>query len=78
MAINANGGGGRHLRRRGGQRFTAGQTALAFTGLTIPASGSCTVTVVVTSDIPGAHNNQTSGVSSAAGGDGGRVQHRRR
>ena len=51
--------------------FVDGQTGLlTFAGLTIPAAsgaapGSCTVTFVVTSDVPGPHNNQASGVASA-------------
>ncbi len=52
-----------------GNAFTNGQAALAFTGLTVPAAagatpGACTVSVVVTSDVPGAHDNQASGVTS--------------
>jgi hypothetical protein len=43
---------------------TAGQTALSFTGITIPASGQCTVTFSVTSNTPGARNNTTSGVTT--------------
>jgi uncharacterized repeat protein (TIGR01451 family) len=54
----------------GGNSFATGATALAFTGLTIPAAGSCTVTVTVTSDVPGPHNNQASGVSSAESATG--------
>jgi uncharacterized repeat protein (TIGR01451 family) len=49
--------------------FTAGQTALSFTGLTIPAKvgavdGSCTVSIVVQSNTPGTHPNQTNAVFS--------------
>ncbi|NJD88158.1 MAG: DUF11 domain-containing protein, partial [Betaproteobacteria bacterium] len=65
MSIAANGAAGGTCAGAAGNTFTAGQTALSFTGLTIPAGGSCTVTVVVTSDVPGAHGNQASGVSSA-------------
>ena len=50
----------------GGNSFTAGQTgALAFSGLTIPASGSCTVSVVVTSSTSGSNPNTTGGVTTA-------------
>jgi uncharacterized repeat protein (TIGR01451 family) len=49
----------------GGNSFVNGQTALVFSGLTIPANGSCTVRVVVTSSTFGTQNNQASGVSSA-------------
>lgn len=45
--------------------FSAGQTALNFTGLTIPASGSCTVIVNVTSSTAGVNPNTTSGVTTA-------------
>ncbi len=44
--------------------LTAGQTALSFTGITIPASGSCTVILSLTSSTAGAHNNTTSGVKT--------------
>ena len=49
--------------------FTAGQTALSFTGLTIPAKvgsvdGSCTVSIVVQSNTPGIHPNQANAVFS--------------
>ncbi len=54
-----------------GNSFANAQTGLlTFAGLTIPAAagatpGSCTVTFVVTSNVPGPHNNQSSGVASA-------------
>jgi uncharacterized protein (TIGR03437 family) len=44
--------------------FTAGATALSFTGITIPANGSCTVTFGVTSTSVGAQTNTTSGVTT--------------
>ncbi|MDP2990790.1 MAG: hypothetical protein Q8O57_09535, partial [Kiritimatiellota bacterium] len=47
-----------------GNSFANGDTALTLSGLTIPASGSCTVTIVVTSSTAGVHPNTTSGVSS--------------
>ncbi len=53
-----------------GNVFAAGQTALIFTGLTIPANGTCTVTFVVTSDVAGVNPNTTSGVSSAQAATG--------
>ncbi|MBL0140682.1 MAG: DUF11 domain-containing protein [Betaproteobacteria bacterium] len=65
MAISANAAAGGTCAGAAGNAFTAGQTALSVAGLTIPASGSCTVTVVVTSDIPGVQPNQASGVASA-------------
>ena len=44
--------------------LTAGATALSFTGITIPASGTCTVTFSVTSTTAGAQPNTTSGVTT--------------
>ncbi len=45
--------------------FTANQTgAISFTGLTIPAGGSCTVSVIVKSNTAGMLPNTASGVSS--------------
>ncbi|MGE0886656.1 MAG: beta strand repeat-containing protein [Blastocatellales bacterium] len=43
----------------------AGATNLSFSGITIPGSGSCTVTFAVTSSTTGIHPNQTSGVTTA-------------
>ena len=42
----------------------AGATALSFTGVTIPASSSCTVTFSVTSSTGGSNPNTTSGVTT--------------
>ena len=64
MRVNAAGAAGGTCAGAAGNVLTAGQTALAFTGLTVPANGSCTVTVVVTSDTPGANPNTTSGVTT--------------
>ena len=44
--------------------LTAGQTALSFSGITVPASGSCTVTFSVTSGTVGGQPNSTSGVTT--------------
>lgn len=44
--------------------FTTGTSTLNFTGLTLPPSSFCTVTVVITSTAPGVWNNTASGVSS--------------
>jgi mucin-19 len=50
----------------GTNNFTANQTGLLnFTGLTIPANGLCTVSIVVRSNTPGTHPNFATGVSSA-------------
>lgn len=43
----------------------AGATALSFSGITIPANGSCTVVFSVTSSTVGEHPNTTSGVTTA-------------
>ncbi|MDX2041721.1 MAG: hypothetical protein SF097_10740 [Acidobacteriota bacterium] len=44
--------------------LSAGATSLNFSGITIPASGSCTVIFSVTSSTPGSHPNATSGVTT--------------
>jgi hypothetical protein len=41
-----------------------GPTSLSFSGITIPANSSCTVTFSVTSTTPGAQPNTTSGVTT--------------
>ncbi|MBK8323042.1 MAG: DUF11 domain-containing protein [Betaproteobacteria bacterium] len=64
MRINAAGAAAGTCAGASGNTFTAGQTSLSFTGLTVPANGACTVTVVVTSDSPGANPNTASGVAS--------------
>jgi uncharacterized repeat protein (TIGR01451 family) len=64
MAISATGPAGGTCAGAAGNSFTAAQTALTFTGLTVPANGSCTVTVVVVSNVIGAHPNQASGVTA--------------
>ena len=49
-----------------GNAFTNNQTGLLnFAGLTIPAAGNCTVTLLITSNTPGVLPNATSGVASA-------------
>lgn len=52
----------------GSNNFANGATALSFTGLTIPLSGNCTVTVLVTSSTVGTNNNSTSGVATTQSG----------
>jgi mucin-19 len=48
-----------------GNSFSAGQTGLLnFSGLTLPAGGSCTVTLDVTSSTVGSNANTTSGVTT--------------
>ncbi|MBZ0248650.1 MAG: DUF11 domain-containing protein, partial [Burkholderiales bacterium] len=70
MQVNAAGPAGGTCAGAGGNALTAGQTALALSGLTIPANGSCTVTVVVASNVVGTHPNQASGVASAEAATG--------
>ena len=53
--------------------FSGGQTALSFTGIFIPTSGSCTVTFTVTSANLGGNNNQTSGVATTQTSTAGSV-----
>ena len=47
----------RHLYGRIEQRIHGGQTMLTFQEITIPASGNCTVSVVVVSNVAGMHPN---------------------
>ncbi|MFN5543367.1 MAG: hypothetical protein ACK499_13830, partial [Betaproteobacteria bacterium] len=54
----------------GSNSLTNGQTALSFTGLTIPAAGNCTINVTVTSSTPGVLPNTASGVASAQAATG--------
>ena len=49
LQIYATGSAGGSCAGASGNSFTAGNTSLSFTGLTIPAGGSCTVTVAVAS-----------------------------
>jgi uncharacterized repeat protein (TIGR01451 family) len=65
MQINATGAAGGTCAGAGGNNFTAGQTALSFSGLSVPASLSCTVTIVVRGTAVGANNNTSSGLSSS-------------
>ncbi len=44
--------------------LTDGQTALNFTGINIPA-GSCTITLVLTSNVVGTHPNAANGVTTS-------------
>ncbi len=64
MAINSNQTAGGTCGGVAGNSFTLGQTGLlTFNALSIPPGG-CTVTVVVSSDVPGTYNNTTSGVTT--------------
>jgi uncharacterized repeat protein (TIGR01451 family) len=64
MSIDATGVAGGSCAGAAGNNFVVGQTALSFTGLVIPASASCTVTIVVRGTTAGANPNTASGVSS--------------
>ena len=46
--------------------FAAGATSLTFANLTIPAAGNCTVTIPVTSNVPGTWLNAASGVTAGS------------
>ncbi|MBL0226808.1 MAG: hypothetical protein IPQ16_14935 [Geobacteraceae bacterium] len=64
MAINSNQSAGGTCGGVAGNSFALGQTGLlTFSGLSIPPGG-CTVTIVVTSDVPGNYNITTSGVTT--------------
>ncbi len=63
MAISANQVAGGSCVGFGSNSFTTGQTALTFSGLTLPPSpATCNVTVVVTAAVAGTYPNLTSGV----------------
>jgi uncharacterized repeat protein (TIGR01451 family) len=65
MFINATGAATGTCTGAGTNSFTVNQTGLLnFTGLTIPASGACTVSIVIRSNTPGTHPNFATGVSS--------------
>ena len=65
MGIAGNQNAGGTCSGASGNSFTNGQTGLiTLTGLTIPAGGSCTVTLSVTSTSIGANANTTSGVTT--------------
>ena len=65
MAINATGAVAGSCVGAGSNALTAGQTNLVITGLTIPANGTCTVSVVVVSNVAGTHPNIASGIASS-------------
>jgi len=65
LQVAAAGTAGGTCAGAGSNTFTAGQTGtLAFSGLTLPASGSCTVTVGVTNTTGGTVPNTASGVTT--------------
>jgi len=65
LSISANQNAGGSCGGAAGNSFTSGQTGtLGFTNLSIPPGG-CTVTVAVTSNVPGTYNNTTTGVTTA-------------
>ena len=65
LAVSAAGAAGGTCTGASSNNFAAGQTGtLTFSGLTIPAAGSCTVTVTLTSAVAGANANTASGVTA--------------
>src|SRR5438309_10981368 len=65
MSVNATAPAGGTCVGANGNNLTAGQTALSFSGITIPANSvTCTVTFVVTSSTVGTNPNSTSGVTT--------------
>jgi uncharacterized repeat protein (TIGR01451 family) len=64
MAISGAQNAGGTCTGANGNSFANGDTNLSFSGITIPASGSCTVTVLVTSSTVGTNPNTTSGVTT--------------
>src|SRR5438270_478201 len=65
MSVNATAQAGGTCVGANGNNLTAGQTALSFSGITIPANSvTCTVTFVVTSSTVGTNPNSTSGVTT--------------
>jgi uncharacterized repeat protein (TIGR01451 family) len=65
LAVSAAGAAGGTCAGASSNTFTAGQTgALTFSGLTIPSSASCTVTLTITSSTSGTLTNTATGVSS--------------
>lgn len=65
MQIGATGTAGGSCAGAAGNSFSVGQTSLAFSGITIPAAGSCTVTVAITATVAGTQTNTASGVASS-------------
>jgi len=70
MAISAAQAAGGTCVGAGSNNFANGATALNFTGLTIPATGNCTVTLLVPRSSVGANPNSTSGVTTTQVGAG--------
>jgi uncharacterized repeat protein (TIGR01451 family) len=64
LSVDKNQTSGGTCVQSGNNTFTTGQTSLSFTGITIPPSGSCTVTVSVTAASAGSYINSASGVTT--------------
>lgn len=71
MAVSGDQSAGGTCGGAASNSVTNGQTALSFSGITIPASSSCTVTIVVTSSSVGIQPNATSGVTTTEVPGGG-------
>jgi len=65
MQVSATGPAGGSCAGASGNSFSVGQTSLSFSGITIPAVGSCTVTVAITATVAGSQTNTASGVTTA-------------
>jgi len=65
MQVSATGPAGGSCAGAAGNSHSAGQSNLAFSGITIPAAGSCTVTVAITATTAGSQANTASGVTTA-------------
>ena len=66
MAISgAQAAGGTSTYTPSAPNFANGATSLNFSGVNIPASSSCTVTVLITSSVVGTQPNATNGVTTA-------------
>ncbi len=77
MVIDAAGAAAGTCAGAGGNAFASNQTALSFTGLSVPANLSCTVTVVVRGTTVGANPEHDLRRLEHPGRDGRhRVQHR--
>ena len=71
MAISGAQASGGTCVGAGSNIFANSVTALTFSGITVPANSSCTVTIVVTSSTVAANPNSTSGVTTTQDGGPG-------
>lgn len=64
MSVSGSQSAGGTCNGANSNQFDDGDTLLALTGLNLPISGSCTVTILVTSSTVGVHPNTASGVTT--------------